>query len=152
MSSTLQKSEKIQLKRKGMIKSDVNYVLCVKEYVGVSQSHYKLPRNTEHSAFFSYFYWGQSSKILQHRKKERFDISEAAKLNSSLLQTCEEITPQNHEILTVFCMVGCKFLPPTMETCICKIMRLCETILAGCSFLISIICNRYAAALEKRKL
>ena len=111
MSSTLQKSEKIQLKRKGMMKSDVNYVLCVKEYVGVSQSHYKLPRNTEHSAFFSYFYWGQSSKILQHRKKERFDISEAAKLNSSLLQTGEEITPQNHEIFTVFCMVGCKFLP-----------------------------------------
>ena len=134
------------------MKSDVNYVLCVKEYVGVSQSHYKLPRNTEHSAFFSYFYWGQSSKILQHRKKERFNISEAAKLNSSLLQTGEEITPQNHEIFTVFCMVGCKFLPPTMETCICKIMRLCETILAGCSFLISIICNRYAAALEKRKL
>ena len=30
---------------------------------------------------------------------------------------------------------------------ICKIMRLCETILAGCSFLISIICNRYAATL-----
>ena len=102
--------------------------------------------------FFSYFYRGHSAKILQHRKKERFKISEAAKLNSSLLQTCEEITPQNHEIFTVFCMVGCKFIPPTMETCICKIMRLCETILAGCSFLISIICNRYAAALDKCKL
>jgi len=41
--------------------------------------------------FFSYFYWGQSAKILQHRKKERLKISEAAKLNSSLLQTYEEI-------------------------------------------------------------
>ena len=61
--------------------------------------------------FFPYFYRGHSAKILQHRKKERFKISEAAKLNSSLLQTCEEITPQNHEIFTVFCMVGCDPLP-----------------------------------------
>ena len=66
--------------------------------------------------FFSYFYWGQSAKILQHRKKERFKISETAKLNSSLLQTYGEITPQNHEIFTVVCMAGCKFLPRSMET------------------------------------
>ena len=62
MSSTLQKSEKIQLKRKEMIRSDVNYVLSVKEYVGVPQSHYKLPRNTEHSAVFFLFLLGTVSE------------------------------------------------------------------------------------------
>ena len=93
------------------MKSEVNYVLSVKEYVEVPPSHYKLPRNTEHSAFFfSYFYWGQSAKILQHRQKERFKISVA------------NLTPQNHEIFTVLCMVGCKFLPPTMKTSV----KLCE--------------------------
>ena len=38
---------------------------------------------------------------------------------------------------------GLQVLTPYQED-ICKIMRLCETILAGCSFVIS-ICNRYAA-------
>ena len=38
------------------MKSDVNYVLSVREHVGVRQSHYKLPRNiTEHSAVFFVF-------------------------------------------------------------------------------------------------
>ena len=62
MTSTLQKSEKIQLKRKGMMSSDVNYVLSVKEHVGLPQSHYKLPRNTEHSAFFFLFLLGPVSE------------------------------------------------------------------------------------------
>ena len=56
------KCEKIQFKRKGMIKSDVNYVLCVKEHVGLPQSHYKLPRNTEHSAVFFLFLLGPVSE------------------------------------------------------------------------------------------
>ena len=62
MSSRLQKIEKIQLKRKGMMRGDVNYVLSVKEYVGVPQSHCKLPRNTEHSAVFSLFLPGPLSE------------------------------------------------------------------------------------------
>ena len=62
MSLTLQKSEKIQLKIKGMMKGDVNYALSVKEHVGLPQSHYKLPRNTEHSAVFFLFYLGPVSE------------------------------------------------------------------------------------------
>ena len=38
------------------MKSEVNYVLSVKEYVEVPPSPYKLPRNTEHSAFFFFLF------------------------------------------------------------------------------------------------
>ena len=44
------------------MRGDVNYVLSVKEYVGVPQSHCKLPRNTEHSAVFSLFLPGPLSE------------------------------------------------------------------------------------------
>ena len=47
-----------------MMKSDVNYVLSVKEYVGVPQSHYKLPQNTEHLALFFLFLLGPVSENL----------------------------------------------------------------------------------------
>ena len=45
-----------------MRKSDVNYALSVKEHVGLPQSHYKLPRNKEHSVVFFLFYLGPVSK------------------------------------------------------------------------------------------
>ena len=45
-----------------MMKSDVNYALSVKEHVGLPQSHYKLPRNTEYSAVFFLFLLGPVSE------------------------------------------------------------------------------------------
>lgn len=45
-----------------MMKSVVNYALNMKEHVGVPQSHYKLPRNTEYSAIFFLFLLGPVSE------------------------------------------------------------------------------------------
>ena len=45
-----------------MMKSDVNHALTVKEHVGLPQSHYKLPRNTEYSSVFFVFLLGPVSE------------------------------------------------------------------------------------------
>ena len=87
-----------------MRKSDVNYALSVKEHVGLPQSHYKLPRNKEHSVVFFLFYLGPVSK------------NPSTQLERTLKISVANLTPQNREIFTVLRMVGCKFLPPTMET------------------------------------
>ena len=65
-----------------MMKSDVNYALHVKEHVGLPQSHYKLPRNTEHSVVFFLFLLGPVSEN-PSTPLERTLENHCCKLNSA---------------------------------------------------------------------
>lgn len=64
------------------MKSDVNYALHVKEHVGLPQSHYKLPRNTEHSVVFFLFLLGPVSEF-PSTPLERTLENQCCKLNSA---------------------------------------------------------------------
>ena len=63
------------------------------------------------STVFSTFDMDQLAKIHQHRWKECLKINKAAKFESDMLKTNEELHPQSREIL----QTG-KFVSPTIQT------------------------------------